>query len=113
MGGSFQDDGSAASSAKSFDVVSRLQAGVKASKGRGRGLALPNEILVEEPAKFAPNESDSDDTKLVFLQAVCLCRLLAMYLLTRLNRAAHAAGSFLVSYSTLANFPARWFDRWL
>ncbi len=59
MGGSFQDDGSAASSAKSFDVVSRLQAGVKASKAADAD--SQNEILVEEPAKFAPNESDSDD----------------------------------------------------
>ena len=59
IGGSFQDDGSAASSAKSFDVVSRLQAGVKASKAADAD--AQNEILVEEPAKFAPNESDSDD----------------------------------------------------
>ena len=59
MGGSFQDDGSAASSAKSFDVVSRLQAGVKASKSADAD--SQNEILVEEPAKFAPNDSDSDD----------------------------------------------------
>ena len=59
MGGSLQDDGSAASSAKSFDVVSRLQAGVKASKAADAD--SQNEILVEEPAKFAPNESDSDD----------------------------------------------------
>ena len=59
MGGSFQDDGSAASSAKSFDVVSRLQAGVKASKAADAD--SQNEILVEEPAKFAPNDSDSDD----------------------------------------------------
>ena len=50
---------SAASSAKSFDVVSRLQAGVKASKAADAD--SQNEILVEEPAKFAPNESDSDD----------------------------------------------------
>ncbi|CAH0366728.1 unnamed protein product, partial [Pelagomonas calceolata] len=59
MGGSFQDDGSAASSAKSFDVVSRLQAGVKASKAADAD--SQNEILVEEPPKFAANESDSDD----------------------------------------------------